>query len=161
MCDPDYWNSCTRLLFAAGFRLPTSTRCSPVTSSCTSSRYTITSKLYLVPRRGKVQRVGVMPTFRESSPSSKLLQAQQSTFWWTNTRPQHGGIATLRLHRATLLGACLLQSHGAVYSKSQSSGSWRSNDTIATWSRGPADMCVIRGDNFIFCLTTSLSLVHQ
>jgi hypothetical protein len=27
-----------------------------------------------------VQRVGVLSTFRESSPSSKLLQAQQSTY---------------------------------------------------------------------------------
>jgi hypothetical protein len=59
MLGPNYWNTCTSLLFGAGFRCPTSTRCSPATSSCTSSWYTITSKLYLVPRRGKVQRVGL------------------------------------------------------------------------------------------------------
>jgi hypothetical protein len=70
MLGPNYWNAGTSLLFGAGFRPPVSTRCSLVTSSCTN----ITSKLYLVPRRDKVQRVGVLPTFRESSPSSKLLQ---------------------------------------------------------------------------------------
>jgi hypothetical protein len=78
---PDYWNADTSLLFGAGFQPPTSTRCSPVTPSCTSSWYNITYKLYLVPRRGKVQRVGVLPTFQESSPRSKLLQTQQSTIW--------------------------------------------------------------------------------
>jgi hypothetical protein len=149
------------LLLGAEFRPLTSTRCSPATSSCTSSWYSITSKLYLVPRRDTVQRVGVLLTFPESSPSSKLLQAQQSTIWWMNTCPRHGGIATLRLHSSTMLGACLLQSHGAIYSQIQASGSWRSNDTVTTWSGGPADMCMIKGGDFISCLATSLSLVHQ
>jgi hypothetical protein len=33
-----------------------------------------------------------------------------------------------------MLGACLLQLHGAIYSRSQALGSWRSDDTITTWS---------------------------
>jgi hypothetical protein len=75
----DYWNAGMSLLFVAGFQPLTSTRYSPMMPSCTSSWYNITSKLYLVPHRVTIQRMGVMPTFRESSPSSKLLQAQQST----------------------------------------------------------------------------------
>jgi hypothetical protein len=35
--------------------------------------------------------MGVLPTFRESSPSSKLLQAQDSTIWWPNACPWHVG----------------------------------------------------------------------
>jgi hypothetical protein len=138
-----------------------STRCSPATPNCTSSWYSITSKLYLVPRRVTIQRMGVLPTSRESSPSSKLLQAQQSTFWWTNASPWHGEITTLRLHSSTMLGACLPQSHSAIYSQSPTSGRWRSDDTVITSSRGLADMCVIKGDDFISCLVASLSLVHQ
>jgi hypothetical protein len=79
MLGPDYWNVDTSLPFGAVFRPPTITRCSPAMPSCTSSWYNITSKLYLVPHRDSVQKVGVLPTFRESSPSCKLLQAQQST----------------------------------------------------------------------------------
>jgi hypothetical protein len=134
MLGPDYWNACTSLLFGAGFRPPVSTRCSPATSCCTSTWYNITSKLYLVPRRGRVRRVGVLPTFRESSPSSKLLQTQHSTIWWTNTCPWYSGITTLQLHSSTILSACLPQSHGAIYSRSQALGSWRSDDTVTTWS---------------------------
>jgi hypothetical protein len=82
MLSPDYWNAGTSLSFGARFRPSASTRCSPATSSCTSSWYNITSKLYLVRRRDKVQRVWVFPTFRKSSPRSKLLQMQYSTIWW-------------------------------------------------------------------------------
>jgi hypothetical protein len=31
-----------------------------------------------------------------------------------------------------MLGACPLQLHGAIYSRSQALGSWRSNDTVTT-----------------------------
>jgi hypothetical protein len=148
------------LLSGVGFRPLTSTRCSPVTPSFTSSWYSIT-KLYLVPRGDTVQGVGVLPTFHESSPSSKLLPTQQSTIWWTNTCPWHGWITTLRLHSSTMLGACLLPSHDAIYSQSQTLGRWLSDDTVTMWSKEPTDMCVIKGDDFIHCLATSLSLVHQ
>jgi hypothetical protein len=31
--------------------------------------------------------MGVLPTFRKNSPSTKLLQEQDPTIWWTNTCP--------------------------------------------------------------------------
>jgi hypothetical protein len=105
--------------------------------------------------------MGVLPTFRESSPSSKLLQAQQSTIWWTNTCPWHGFKTTLRLHSSTMLSACHLQSHGAIYRRSQTSGRWLSDDTDTTWFRGAVDMCTIKGDDFILVSRRLLSLVHQ
>jgi hypothetical protein len=94
-----------------------------------------------------VQWVGVLTTFHESSPRSKPLQALQSTMWWTNTCPWNGFTTTLRLHSSTMLGACLLQSHGAIYSQSRALGSWRSDDTVTT--------------TLLPCLATSLLLVHQ
>jgi hypothetical protein len=60
-----------------------------------------------------------------------------------------------------MLGACLLQSHGVIYSQSRDSGSWQSGDTVTTQSRGPADMYMIKGDDFISCLTTSLLQQRQ
>jgi hypothetical protein len=104
---------------------------------------------------------GVMPTFHESYPSSKLIQTQQSTIWWMNTCPWHGGITTLRLHSSTMLGACLLLSHGAIYSRNPTSCRWRSDDTITSWSRGPAEMCTIKGDDLTPISRRPLSLVHQ
>jgi hypothetical protein len=101
---------------------------------CTSSWYSITSKLYLVPRKGRVHRMGVLPTFRESYPSSKLLQAQDSTIWWTKTCPWHDKMTTLQPHSSTMLSTCLLQLHCAIYSRSRALGSWRSDDTITMWS---------------------------
>jgi hypothetical protein len=53
MLEPDYWNAVTSLLFDAGFQALVSTRCSPATSCYSSSSNSITSKLYLVPCRGK------------------------------------------------------------------------------------------------------------
>jgi hypothetical protein len=91
------WNGDTSLLFGAGRQPPTSTRCSPVTYSYTSSLYSITSKLSLIPFRDTIQRVGVLPTLRKSSPSSKLLKEQHSTIWWTDTCPWHGLKTTLLL----------------------------------------------------------------
>jgi hypothetical protein len=123
-----------KLALRHGIRTLVSTRCSQVMSCCTSSWYNITSKLYLVPHRGWVRRVGVLPTFCESSPSSKPLQTQHSTIWWANTCPWHGGITTLQLHSSTMLGACLLQPHNTIYSRIQALGSWRSDDTVTTWS---------------------------
>jgi hypothetical protein len=83
------------------------------------------------------------------------------TFSETVACPRHGWNSTLRLYSSTMLGACLIKSQGAIYSRSQTSSRWLSNDTVTTWSRGPADMCTIKGDDFISCLATSLSLVHQ
>jgi hypothetical protein len=104
---------------------------------------------------------GVLPTFRESSPSSKLLQAQDSTIWWTNTCPWHGGNTTLQLHSSTMLGACPLQLHGAIYSQSRALGSWRSDDTVTTWSWDLQICAQLKATTLLPCLATSLSLVHQ
>jgi hypothetical protein len=102
-----------------------------------------------------IKNLGRHTTFHESSPSSKPLQAQQSTIWWVNTCPWHGFTTILRVHSSTMLGACLLQFHGAIYNRNPISGMWLSDDTLTTWSRGLANMCVIKGDEFISCLATS------
>jgi hypothetical protein len=140
---PGLWSADTSLLFNTGRQRLSSTRCSPATSSCTSSWYNITSNLQSGGRthaHGTVQILGVLPTFRKSSPSFKLLTTYQSTIWWTDTCPWHGLKTTSRLLSSTMLGACLLQSYSAIYSQSQTSGRWLSDDTVSTWSRGPADM---------------------
>jgi hypothetical protein len=98
MLGPDYWNAVTSLLFGMGFQALVTTRCSPATSCYSPNSNNITSKLYLVTRRGRAQRMGVLPTLRKSSPSSKFLQTQDSTIWWTNTCPWHGGNTILQLH---------------------------------------------------------------
>jgi hypothetical protein len=72
----------------------------------------------------------VLLKFREISPSSKSLQAQDSTIWWTNTCPCHGGNTTLQLHSSTMLGASLLQLQSAVYRRSRALGSTQSVDTV-------------------------------
>jgi hypothetical protein len=74
----------------------------------------------------------MLPTLRESSPSSKFLQAQDSAIWWTNTCPWHGGFSTLQFHSSTTLGACHIQYQGAIYSQSRAPGNWRSDDTVTT-----------------------------
>jgi hypothetical protein len=85
------------LLFDVEIQALVSSRCLPETSCYSSSSNNITSKLYLVPCGGRVGRVLVLPPFCENSSSSKHLQEQSSTIWWTNTCPWHGGNTTLRL----------------------------------------------------------------
>jgi hypothetical protein len=99
--------------------------------------------------------MGVLPTFRESSPSSKLLQEQDPIIWWTNTCPWHGGNTTLQLHCSTMLSACLLQLHGAIYSRSQALGSWRSDDTVTTWSWDLQTCARLKAMTLYPCLATS------
>jgi hypothetical protein len=160
MLGPDYWNAVTSLLFSVGFQALVSTRCPPATS-CYSSSSNITSKLYLIPRRRRAQRVEVLPTFRENSPNSKLLQKQDRTIWWTNACPWHGGNTTLWLHISTRLGACPFQPHGAIYSRSQALGSWRSDDTVTTWSWDLHTCARLKAATLFLYLATSLSLAHQ
>jgi hypothetical protein len=64
----------------------------------------------------------MLPALRENSPSFKYLQEHNSTFWWMVACPWHGLTTTLQLHSSTMLGACLLQSHGAIYSQSRAAG---------------------------------------
>jgi hypothetical protein len=93
MLGLDYWNAGMSMLFGTGFRAPMSTRCSPVTSCCTSSWYNITSKLYLLPCRDKVQRVGVLPTFRECSSSSSFYK--RDTLQSSGRTHAHGMVGLL------------------------------------------------------------------
>jgi hypothetical protein len=160
MLGPDCWNAGTSLIFGAGLQAPVSTRCS-ATSCYSPNSNSITSKLYLIPHRGRAQKMGLLPTFRESSPSSKPLQAQDSTIWWTNTCPWHGGNTTLQLHSSTMLGACLLQLHSAIYSQSRALGSWRSDDNATTWSWDLQTCARLKAMTLLPCLATSLSLVHE
>jgi hypothetical protein len=90
------------LLFGIENQALVGSRCSPEMSCYSSSSNNITSKLYLVPHRGRVCRVKVLLPFRENFPSSKHLKEQMSTIWWTNTCPWHGGNTTLRLHSSTV-----------------------------------------------------------
>jgi hypothetical protein len=110
MLGSNYWNGDTSLLFGVEIQALVSSQCSPETSCYSPISNSITSKLYMVPRRGRDQRMEMLPTLREISSSSKLLQVQDSTIWWMNTCPWHDRNATLRLHSSNMLGACLLQS---------------------------------------------------
>jgi hypothetical protein len=74
----------------------------------------------------------MLPALRENSPSFKYLQEHNSTLWWTVACPWHGLTTTLRLHSSTMLGACLPQPHGAIYSRRRALSSWRSDDTVTT-----------------------------
>jgi hypothetical protein len=132
MLGSNHWNGDTSLLFGVESQALVSSRCSPEMPSYSPSLNTITSKLYLIPHRGRAQRMEMLPTVRENSPSSKFLQLQDSTIWWTNTFPWHGEITTMQLHSSTMLSACLLRFHGAIYSQSRALGSWRSDGTITT-----------------------------
>jgi hypothetical protein len=76
------------------------------------------------------QQIEMFPALRENSPSFKYLQGHSSMLRWTIACPWHGLTTTLRLHSSTMLGACLPQPHGAIYSQRRASGSWRSDDTV-------------------------------
>jgi hypothetical protein len=103
----------------------------------------------------------LLPTFRESSPSSKFLQAQDSTIWWTNTCQWHGGNTTLQLHSSTMLRARLLQLQGAIYSQSWTPSSSRGDDTVTTWSWELQTCAWLKATTLLPCLATSLTQVHQ
>jgi hypothetical protein len=103
MLGSNYWNGDTRLLFGIEIQALVSSRCSPETSCYSPSSGSITSKLYLIPRKGRAQKMEMLPSLHESSPSSKLLQVQDFIIWWTNTYPWHDRSATLRLHSSTIV----------------------------------------------------------
>jgi hypothetical protein len=65
------------MLLGVEVQILVSSRCSPETSCHTSSSNSSISKLCLVPRRGWAQRMEMLPTLRENSPSSKHLQEQK------------------------------------------------------------------------------------
>jgi hypothetical protein len=132
MLGSNYWNGDTSFLFSAERQAPVNSRCSPEMSRYSSSSNRSTSKLCLELHRGWPQQIEMLHALRENSPSFKNLQEHNSTFRWTVACPWHGRRTTLRLHISTMLGACLLQLHGAIYSRRRASGCWQSNDTIST-----------------------------
>jgi hypothetical protein len=136
MFGPNYWNGDTSLLFSVGFHVPVSNRCSPVTSSYSSSSNSITSKLYLIPLRGRAQRMEMLPALRESSPSSKFLQVQDSTIWWTNNA--HGMVGLLFCSLIAQQCSVLATFSFTVLfiAGAKALGSWRSNDAATMWSWG-------------------------
>jgi hypothetical protein len=98
----NYWNGDMSLLFGVENQALVSSRCSRETSCYSSSSNNVTSKLYLVPHRGRVCRLKALLPFCENSPSSKHLQEQSSTICWTNTCPWHGWNPILWLHSSTV-----------------------------------------------------------
>jgi hypothetical protein len=126
-----------------------SSRCSPETSCYSSSSNSITSKLYLVPRRGMVCRVKVLLPFHENSPSSKHLKEQSSTIWWSNTCPWHGGNTTLRLHSSTV-SRCLPPSFTKVLFIAKAAP-WAAGEvmTLSPRDTGTCSLCIIKGDDII------------
>jgi hypothetical protein len=63
MLGSNYWNGDTSLLFGVENQALVSSRCSPEMSCYSSSSNNITSKLYLIPRRGWAQRMEMLTTF--------------------------------------------------------------------------------------------------
>jgi hypothetical protein len=138
------------LLFGIEIQALVSSLCSPETSCYSSSSNSITSKLYLVPRRGRVCRVKVFLPFREESPSSKHLQEQSSTIWWANTCPWHGGNTTLRLHSSTVF-RCLPPSVTKVLFIAKDAP-WAAGEvmTLSPHDTGTCSLCMIKGDDITF-----------
>jgi hypothetical protein len=124
MLGSNYWNGDTSLFFGVENQALVSSQCSLETSCYSSSLNSSTSKLYLVPRRGWAQRMEMLPTFRENSPSSKHLQdkALQSggrTHASGMVGILHCGfIAQRRSELASFSHKC------AIYSRSRTPGSW-------------------------------------
>jgi hypothetical protein len=135
------------LLFGIENQALASSRCSPEMSCYRSSSNNITSKLYLVPHRGWAQRMEMLPIFRESSPSSKHLQEQSSTIWWTNTCPWRGGNTTLRFHSSTELRACLLQTQSVLFIAKAAPRSAGDVMTLLPRDIGTCSLCMIKGDD--------------
>jgi hypothetical protein len=98
-------------------------------------------------------RVLLAPSFykRNTLQSGGRTHAHQSS---NPTCPF--GITTLHLHSSTMLDACLLQPHGAIYSQSRALRSWRSDDTVTTWSWDLQTCARIKATPSLPCLATSL-----
>jgi hypothetical protein len=149
MLGSNYWNGDTSLLFSVEIQALVSSRCSPETPCYSPSSNSSTSKFYLVPRRGWAKRMEMLPTLRESSPSSKHLQVQNSTIWWTNTCPWHGGNATLRLH-SSIVFWCMPPSVTKVLFIAKATP--RAAGEVMTLSPrdiGTCSLYMIKGDDFM------------
>jgi hypothetical protein len=138
------------LLFGVENQAPVSSRCSPETSCYSSSSTSITSKLCLVLRRGWAQRMQMVSTLRENSPSSKHLQDQSSTIWWMNTCPWHGRITTLQHYGSALLGDCLPKSQRSYLYPKPHPGQLAKSQHYHHVILGPVNLCMIKGNDITF-----------
>jgi hypothetical protein len=162
MLGSNYWNGNTILLFGVEIQALVSTRCSPATFCYSPISNSSTSKLYLIPRRGRAQRMEMLPTLRKSSPSSKLLQAQDSAIWWTNTCPWHGGDATLQLNSSNNARCLPLSASKVLFIAKAAPRAAGEVMTLSPRDTGTCSLCTIKGDDFIFSVSRrTLSLVHQ
>jgi hypothetical protein len=162
MLGSNYLNGDTSLLFGVEIQALVSSRCSPETSCYSPSSNSSTSKLYLVPRRGWVQMMEMLPTLCKISPSSKHLQEQEPTIWWMNTCPWHGGKATLRLHNSIVL-QCLPPSVTKVlFIDKVAPRAAGKVMTLSPRDTGTCSLCMIKGAALLFLDSRRLChFVHQ
>jgi hypothetical protein len=147
MLGSNYSNGDTSLLFGVENQALVSSRCSPETSCYSSSSNSSTSKLCLILHRGWAQRMEMLPTLRENSPSSKHLQEQGSTIWWTNTCPWHGENITLRLLSSTALGACYPQVQSVLFIAEAVPRATSEVMILSPRDNGTCSLCIIKGDD--------------
>jgi hypothetical protein len=124
MIGSNYWNGDTILLFGVEIQALVSSLCSPETSCYSSSSNSITSKLYLVPRRGRVGRIKVLPSGSTRTELYNLVDEHMPMAWWEYYT------AASSLNCVLVLAS--FSHKGAIYSQSRAPGSWRSNDTVTT-----------------------------
>jgi hypothetical protein len=135
------------LLFGIENQTLVSSWCSPETSCYSSSSNSVTSKLYLVSRRDRACRVKVLLPFCENSPSSKHLQEQSFTIWWTNTCPWHGGNATLRLHSSIVFRSLPPLVTKALFIVEAAPRAAGEVMTLLPHDFGTCSLCMIKGDD--------------
>jgi hypothetical protein len=130
------------LLFGVDNQALVSFRCSPEMSCHSSNLNSSTSKLCLVPRRGWAQRIEMFLT-----PSTKHLQEQSSTIWWTNTCPCHGGNTTLRPHSSMALGACPPSSSKVLFIANVAPRVVGEVVTLSPRDNETCSMCIVEGED--------------
>jgi hypothetical protein len=126
------------LLFGVENQALVSSWCSLETSCYSSSSNNSTSKLCLILRRGWAPRMEMLPALRENSSSSKHLQEQSSTIWWTNTCPYHS---------STALGACFPRVQSMLFIANVAPRVAGEVMTLSPRDNGTCSMCIIKGDN--------------
>jgi hypothetical protein len=89
----------------------------------------------------------MLPTLCENSPSSKHLQEQSSTIWWTNTCPWNGENITLRHHSSMALGACPPSASKVLFIADAAPRAAAEVLTLLTRDNGICSMCIIKGDD--------------
>jgi hypothetical protein len=102
----------------------------------------------------------VLPPFRVNAPSSKHLQEQSSTIWWTNTCLWHGGNTTLQLHSQLCFGACFLQSQKVLFIAEAALWAVGEVMTLSPRDTGTCSLCMFKGDDITFSDSQRLCLLR-